>query len=171
MVDYLVLLLNQNYEPLNVCHARRALVLLIAGKAELLVNGRGRIRTASEVFDLPSVIRLMYHVRRPLPARRLTRREAFLRDGNRCQYCGVEAKTLTLDHVLPRVRGGKHTWDNVVAACSQCNHRKAYRTPAEAGMRLLKEPRPPVATVYSPFLHYLSARTEWRPFLPVGEMP
>ncbi len=171
MVDYLVLLLNQNYEPLNVCHARRALVLLIGGKAELLVNGRGRIRTASAEFDLPSVIRLMYHVRRPLPARRLTRREAFLRDRHRCQYCCVEAKMLTLDHVLPRVRGGKHTWENVVTACTNCNHRKASRTPAEAGMHLLKEPRQPVVTVYSPFLHYLGTRAEWRPFLPVSEGP
>ena len=165
----LVLLLNQNYEPLNVCHARRAIVLLDKGKAEMLENGQGHVRTENKTFDLPSVIRLMYHVRRPLPMRRLTRREAFLRDRFRCQYCGKEGRDLTLDHVVPRVYGGKHEWENVVAACSHCNHRKAGRTPSEAGMKLLTQPRVPVITPYSLFLPYLEVREEWRKFVPVKE--
>lgn len=166
MIEYLVLLLNCNYEPLNVCHARRALVLLDKGKAELLVNGRGHVRSATQIFDLPSVIRLIYQVRRPLPRRRLTRREAFARDRFRCQYCGRAIRDLTLDHVLPRVRGGRHVWENIVSACKQCNHYKGNRTPAEAGMRLLTEPKAPALNLYSPFIPYLDTHREWRPFVP-----
>ena len=102
----------------------------------------GYIHSASDVFEVPSVIRLRYDVRRPFPVRRLTRREAFLRDRYRCQYCGAESRSLTLDHVVPRVRGGRHDWTNVVAACMRCNHRKGRGTPAEAGMVLLSEPKP-----------------------------
>ncbi len=169
MMRSLVLLLNQNYEPLNVCHARRAIILVDKGKAELLENGQGYIRTEHRNFELPSVIRLMYHVRRPIPNRRLSRREAFLRDRYRCQYCGKESRELTIDHVVPRVRGGKHVWENVVAACSHCNHKKAGRTPAEAGMRLLSQPHIPVMTPYTLFLPYLETRAEWRKFMPVKE--
>lgn len=165
----LVLLLNQNYEPLNVCPARRAIVLVDKGKAEMLENGAGYVHTETRVFSLPSVIRLMYHVRRPIPTRRLSRREAFLRDRYRCQYCGKESRDLTIDHVVPRVRGGKHEWENVVAACSHCNHKKAGRTPAEAGMSLLSQPRVPVMTPYTLFLPYLEVRAEWRKFVPVKD--
>jgi 5-methylcytosine-specific restriction endonuclease McrA len=162
-IRQLVLLLNQNYEPLNVCPARRAVVLLGKGKAELLENGMGCLRSVNEAFGLPSVIRLRYHVRRPFPARRLTRREAFLRDHHRCQYCGTESGNLTIDHVVPRVRGGGHQWTNVVAACRGCNHRKAGRTPEEAGMRLLSQPKLPSASPYQRFQTYL--REEWRRFV------
>ena len=169
MIRQLVLLLNQNYEPLNVCPVRRAVVLLWKGKAELLENGMGYIHSASDVFELPSVIRLRYDVRRPFPVRRLTRREAFLRDRYRCQYCGAESRSLTLDHVVPRVRGGGHDWTNVVTACMRCNHRKAGRTPKEAGMALLSEPKPPSASPYQPFQPYLREREEWRRFVPAIE--
>jgi 5-methylcytosine-specific restriction endonuclease McrA len=168
-VNLQVLLLNQNYEPLNVCPVRRAVVLLGKGKAELLENGMGYLRTARQAIEVPSVIRLMYHVRRPIPARRLTRRELFHRDRRQCQYCGTETRELTLDHVMPRVRGGKHVWENVVTACTVCNHRKAGRTPHEAGMRLRTEPRPPPATPYYLFLPYLEQRQEWRKFVPMSE--
>jgi 5-methylcytosine-specific restriction endonuclease McrA len=163
--DTLVLLLNQNYEPLNVCHVRRALVLIDKGKAEMVENGAGIFRTTSRIFHLPTVVRLRYHVRRPLPMRRLTRREAFIRDKYRCQYCGNEVRPLTLDHVVPRVRGGKHEWENVVTACMGCNHRKAGRTPREAGMTLLSKPTRPSTTPYSLFVPYLDSRSEWRKFV------
>ena len=101
-----VLVLNQNYQPLNVCTVRRAVVLLDVGKAELLQNGRGRLRTTATSFPLPSVIRLVYLIRRPLLQRRLSRREVFLRDNFTCLYCGRETRQLTLDHVIPRYRGG-----------------------------------------------------------------
>ena len=101
-----VLLLNQNYEALNVCNVRRAVVLLGGGKAEMLENGRGTIHTSHLAVDIPSVIRLVYMVKRPVQQRRLSRQEVFLRDGYTCQYCGKQSKDLTIDHVMPRHRGG-----------------------------------------------------------------
>ena len=163
-----VLVLNQNYEPLNVCNVRRAMVLLDRGKAELLVNGRGELRTPSVIFVTPSVIRLILMVRRPVLERRLSRREIFARDGYTCQYCGKESRSLTLDHVIPRFSGGIHSWENVVAACIPCNHRKASRTPKEAGMKLLREPRAPRPNPYYLF-HRRALQEEWRPFIPWAE--
>ncbi len=165
LVNAPVLVLNQNYEPLNVCSVRRAAVLLDVGKAELLVNGRGELRTPSRLFPAPSVIRLVYIVRRPLLHRRLSRREIFARDNYTCQYCGKESRGLTLDHVIPRFRGGVHTWENVVAACIPCNHRKASRTPKEAGMVLLKEPRAPRPNPYYRF-YRRPLQEEWLQFIP-----
>lgn len=165
MISAPVLVLNQNYQPLNVCTARRAILLLDIGKAELLENGRGEIHTPYRAIPLPSVIRLMYMIRRPVLQRRLSRKEVFLRDNYTCLYCGRETKQLTLDHVLPRYRGGPHTWENVVSACMSCNHRKAGRTPQEAGMRLLGEPRPPRVNPYSIFIHKPIA-DGWHKFIP-----
>ena len=160
-----VLVLNQNYQPLNVCTVRRAVVLLNVGKAELLENGRGEVHTPVAAFPIPSVIRLMYLIRRPLLQRRLSRREVFLRDNFTCLYCGRETRQLTLDHVVPRYRGGAHTWENVVSACISCNHRKAGRTPQEAGMLLPGEIRPPRPNPYSIFVHG-PIRDEWLKFVP-----
>ena len=109
-----VLLLNQNYVPLNISTVRRALVLLDRGKAELLENGRGEVHSMRQTLPAPSVIRLMYFIRRPLQQRRLSRREVFLRDRHMCRFCGQAARELTLDHVHPRHRGGAHEWENVV---------------------------------------------------------
>ncbi|MFN8559035.1 MAG: HNH endonuclease [Dehalococcoidia bacterium] len=161
-----VLVLNQNYEPLHVCNARRAFILVDRGKAEVLEHGDGALRSASSSFPMPSVIRLVYLIRRPRPQVRLTRREVFQRDRYTCQYCGKQGRDLTLDHVMPRHRGGKHTWDNLVAACKVCNHRKAGRTPAEAKMRLLHEPHRPHVSSYYVFYPYLSTRHGWRKFVP-----
>ena len=160
-----VLLLNQNYEPLNICSVRRAICLLGGGKASLLENGRGELRTPSRAIPIPSVIRLEYMVRRPFLRQRLTRREVFLRDGYTCQYCAKPSRELTLDHVVPRHRGGAHTWENMVSACIPCNHRKAGRTPGEARMRLLKEPRAPRANPYVLF-HHCQPQEGWRKFVP-----
>ncbi len=160
-----VLVLNQNYQPLNVCNVRRAVVLLGHGRAELLVNGRGEVHTPSTAFPAPSVIRLMSLVRRPLLQRRLSRRDVFARDGYLCQYCGRESRELTLDHVLPRFRGGPHSWENVVTACIPCNHRKAGRTPKEAGMKMRQEPRIPRPNPYHLFSHR-QLQDEWIQFMP-----
>ena len=138
-----VLVLNQNYEPLNVCNARRAFVLLDKGKAEVLEHAEGHLRSAYQAFPRPSVIRLVYMIRRPRPQMRLTRREVFVRDRYTCQYCGKQLRDLTLDHVFPRHRGGRHTWENLVSACKACNHRKGGHTPEEAHMHLLKPARAP----------------------------
>lgn len=159
------LVLNENYEPLNVCSVRRAFVLVHRGKADILEEDGAGIRGVGRVFQLPSVIRLRHHVRRPQPHLRLTRREVFARDQHRCQYCSRSDGELTLDHVIPRHRGGLHEWENVVAACPRCNHQKAGRTPREARMRLLATPRRPVATPVALFGRYLEQYREWRPFL------
>lgn len=166
MINALVLVLNQNYEPLNVCNARRAFVLVDHGKADVLEHSPGHLRSASAVFPLPSVIRLIAHIRRPRPQMRLTRKEVFHRDGFMCQYCGERGRDLTLDHVVPRHRGGRPTWENLVTACKRCNHRKAGRTPKEAHMRLVREPRPPRVGLYYPFWPYLEREEGWRKFVP-----
>jgi 5-methylcytosine-specific restriction endonuclease McrA len=166
------LVLNQNFEPLNVCNVRRALVLLGRDKAETIENGRGYLHSATEIFEIPSVIRLGYLIHRPRPQGRLTRRDIFLRDKFTCQYCGSQSKDLTLDHVLPRHRGGKHEWDNVVAACKRCNHRKAGQTPEEARMYLRHDPYQPTYSYFRTFYHYLERNEGWRKFIPAidGEL-
>jgi 5-methylcytosine-specific restriction endonuclease McrA len=164
-----VLVLNQNYEPLNVCNVRRAFVLVDRGKAEIIENGRGYLHSPSSLFEIPSVIRLIYLIRRPRPQGRLTRRELFLRDRFACQYCGKQSKEITLDHVVPRHRGGSHDWENVVAACKSCNHRKAGRTPAEAHMRLERQPFRPGYSFFHTFYPYLKQQEEWRKFIPGWE--
>ena len=160
-----VLVLNQNYQPLNVCNAKRAVVLLDLGKAELMANGRGHFHTVSLTFMIPSVIRLVYMVKRPLLQRRLSRRSVFYRDSFTCQYCGKETRALTLDHIVPRSRGGAHIWENIVSACIPCNHRKAGATPAEAKMGLLQEPKSPRPDPYALF-HHRTILDEWRQFIP-----
>lgn len=160
-----VLVLNQNYEPLNVCQTRRAVVLLIGGKAEIVVNSRGYIHTPTMKFPRPSVIRLANQVRRPRLRVALTRRAVFRRDNFTCQYCGVQSNHLTIDHVMPRHRGGAHLWENVVSACPACNRKKGGKTLAEARMVLRHQPGEPSATARSLFGHYLSEYHDWEPFL------
>ncbi len=161
-----VLVLNQNYEPLNVCTVRRAFVLVDRGKAEILENGRGHLHTPTALYAIPSIIRLVYLIHRPRPRGRLTRRDVFLRDRFTCQYCGRHTKDLTLDHVVPRRRNGGHDWDNVVAACKPCNHRKAGRTPQEAHFHLIRQPFQPPYSFYRTFYVHLEQQVEWRKFVP-----
>ena len=165
LINAPVLVLNQNYQPLNVCNARRALVLIDLGKAELMSNGRGTIRSIPQTFAVPSVIRLYYMVKRPLMQRRLSRRSIFYRDRFTCQYCGNETRSLTLDHIVPRSKDGPHVWENVVSACIPCNHRKAGRTPREAGMKLSHEPKSPRPDHYALFRHR-PILEEWEQFIP-----
>lgn len=160
-----VLVLNQNYQPLNICSARRALGLMGRGKAEMVINGRGEVRSASAIFPLPSVVRLYYMVKKPIASRRLSRQALFYRDNFTCQYCGKGARKLTIDHILPRSRGGKHTWENVASACVKCNHRKAGLTPSEARMKLKSRPRAPRPNPYYLFYHR-NLEEAWRPFIP-----
>jgi 5-methylcytosine-specific restriction endonuclease McrA len=166
MINLPVLVLNQSYEPLTICRARRAVVLIYQGKAEMLENGAGFIHTISDSFELPSVIRLAFMVKRPYRQKKLSRYEVFNRDKYTCQYCGKETKQLTIDHVIPRYRGGQHTWENVVSACVDCNRRKAGRTPKEANMKLIRTPGPPSGNpLFNVPYHYLTKRDEWRKYL------
>ena len=167
MINFPVLVLNQSYEPLTICRARRAVVLLYLGKAEMLENGVGFIHSISNSFPLPSVIRLGYMIKRPYRERKLTRFEVFNRDRYTCQYCGKETRQLTLDHVIPRYRGGQHTWENVVSACVPCNRRKAGRTPQEARMRLIRSPGyPRKRPFFNIPYHYQQTKHDWQKYLP-----
>jgi len=165
VINSSVLVLNQNYQPLNVCSVRRAVSLLGRGKAETLEQSGSYLRSAYAALAEPVVIRLVYLVKRPLHRRRLSRREVFNRDQHRCQYCGTQTRALTVDHVVPRSRGGTHEWTNVVSACDACNHRKAGRTPREASMKLLARPTEPRPNPYALF-HNGRIEQAWRPFLP-----
>jgi 5-methylcytosine-specific restriction endonuclease McrA len=169
-MDSVVLLLNSNYEPLNVCDIRRAFRLLFGEKAEIIEYDHTEIRTPREVLRAPSVIRLQYLIKRPRPRVKLSRREVFTRDRHTCQYCSRQTHDLTLDHVVPRHRGGAHSWENLVAACKSCNHRKGGKLPDEARMRLTRPPFEPRCDVYSLFTPYLSdPRNEaWRNYLFLG---
>lgn len=160
-----VLVLNGNYEPINVCTTKRAMGLILADRATVLENGRGFIHTVSRKYVRPSVIRLVYVVRRPRPRVRLCKREVLRRDGHRCQYCGRETSQLTLDHVVPRYRGGQHSWENLVAACPQCNRRKGGRTLAEARMTLLRQPFEPRPTARYLFGRYTEGNGTWAKYL------
>jgi len=166
MVDAPVLVLNQGFEPHDVCRTRRAIVLVFCGKAELVEDSRGEVRTVSTSYPIPSVIRLVHSVRRPFHQRRLTRLEVFIRDHFTCQYCGRETRELTLDHVVPRSQGGRHTWENVVSACKLCNRKKGGRTPEQAGMTLLTVPTVPRGHGYLVPYHYFCSHAEWQKYLP-----
>ncbi len=169
-MDGTVLVLNQNYEPLNVCNLPRAFRLVFGAKAEVIEYDHQVVRTPLTEFRAPSVIRLQHHVRRPRPRVKLTRREVFARDGSTCQYCGRQVADLTLDHVVPRHRGGAHSWDNLVTACKACNHRKGGKLLEEAKLRLARRPFEPRCDVYSVFTPYLrdERNGNWRSYLFLG---
>ncbi len=141
-----VLVLNATYEPLSVVSVRRAVLLLLKEKAEIVEAAEAELRSEHVSMPMPLVIRLVYYVRIP---RRLslpvTRRTVLARDHYTCQYCGRQParKDLTVDHIVPRSRGGHTAWENVVTACQRCNGRKGSRTPEEAGMSLLSPPARP----------------------------
>lgn len=160
-----VLLLNANYEPLHICSTKRAMGLLMIGKAEIILNGRGIIQTPSTTFLRPSVIRLSYMVHRPHPRVKLSKREILRRDHYTCQYCGRKSPNLTLDHVTPRHLGGAYRWDNLVAACPSCNRRKGGRTASEAKMQLLQPPTEPSATASYLFGRHLESNQDWQRFI------
>jgi len=139
-----VLVLNSSFEPINVCAARRALVLVLKGVAAAEEHGSGQVHSARHAIRVPSVIRLLEYRRIPLQTRSLSRKNILMRDRYTCQYClrTFNSAELTLDHVMPRSRSGETTWENLVACCHPCNNRKGSRTPEEAGMRLARVPRP-----------------------------
>ena len=145
-----VLVLNASYEPINVCTMRRATVLVLKERAEVLERREGVIHSERLDLDRPCVIRLVRYVRVPrdVHRRKITRRAVLARDAYTCQYCGRESAGLTVDHVIPRSRGGSSHWDNIVAACAPCNRKKGNRLPKEAAMPLRASPRPPGPTVF-----------------------
>ena len=160
-----VLVLNASYEPLNVCSLRRAHVLVYKGKAEVVEELDRPLRSATDTFQWPHVIRLVHYVRVPrMVQRNISRRALFARDNWRCVYCGTANGRLTLDHVIPRSRGGGSVWENVVTSCAPCNLRKGNRLPEEVSMTLRKQPRPPAPVL---FIRLAAPKipTGWRPYL------
>ena len=141
------LLLNASFEPLCVVSSRRAVVLVLKEKAEVVERNGAELHSERAVVPVPSVIRLVHFVRVPYRARvPMTRAALMHRDRFRCAYCGGKADTV--DHVVPRSRGGPHAWENVVASCRSCNSRKEDRLPAEAGLRLHHPPRAPHSSLW-----------------------
>lgn len=171
MASHEVLVLNSNYEPLNVCAMRRAISLLLLGKAEVLVDRDRPLPTSNGPQTAPSVLKMRYQVRRPMPQLRLSRHSVLARDNYTCQYCGCKGKDLTIDHVTPRWAGGQNTWDNLVACCRRCNLKKADKTPQQAHMKLARKPKRPHFIPYLSLPSYLRAqgREEWREYLPQFE--
>ena len=163
-----VLVLNASYEPINVCAARRAIVLVLKGVA-MMEEADGHVLHAARIaMRIPSVIRLLEYRRIPHQTRALSRKNILMRDRYTCQYCHrtMPSGELTLDHVLPRSRAGETTWENLVACCHPCNNRKGSRTPDEAGMKLARAPRP-FSLHTSRHLMRLLARSDdqWRKYL------
>jgi 5-methylcytosine-specific restriction endonuclease McrA len=163
-----VLVLNASYEPINVCAARRALILLLKGVASIEEHGTAQVHSSRHTLRVPSVIRLLDYRRIPHQTRALSRKNILLRDRYTCQYCHktLPSGELTLDHVLPRSRSGDSSWENLVACCITCNNRKGNRTPDEAGMHLARAPRP-FSLHTSRHLMRLLARSDdqWRKYL------
>jgi 5-methylcytosine-specific restriction endonuclease McrA len=159
------LVLNANYEPLNVCSTKRALVLIFSEKASLIKNGRGYIKTVSSAYLAPSIIRLDEMIKRPRPSVKLSKSEVFRRDNFTCQYCGKRTPKLTIDHVTPRHMGGTHSWENLVAACPSCNHKKGGKTPGQAHMHLINNPFRPNSSAEYRFGRYLKIHDDWLPFV------
>ncbi len=161
-----VLVLNASYEPLNVTSVRRAHVLVFKGKAEVLEQLEQQLHSASDTYPWPHVIRLVTYVNVPRAVqRKISRRALFARDGWKCVYCGQNGGRLTLDHVIPRSRGGESVWENVVTSCAPCNLRKGNRTPEEVAMTLRTTPRTPAPVL---FIHLATPTIPqiWQQYLP-----
>jgi 5-methylcytosine-specific restriction endonuclease McrA len=163
-----VLVLNATFEPINVTAVRRALVLMLKGVAQAEETNRAEVHSASRAIQVPSVIRLVSYRHIPQQSRALSRKNILLRDRNTCQFCGdaLPASELTLDHVVPRSRGGRSSWENLVACCYGCNNRKGDRTPEEAGLKLQRRPRPFTLHTSRQLMRLIGHRDEkWRKYL------
>lgn len=164
VVNRRVLMLNQNFEPLTICSARRAIVLVFQGKAEMIEKADGlMIRTVSRSYWLPSVVRLWQYRKVPHKRIMLTRKNILTRDDNHCQYCGSSRGPMTVDHVIPKRLGGQEAWENLVCACSKCNNRKGDYTPEEVGLKLLRKPTRPTFITFIQRNYRIA--DQWRPYL------
>lgn len=162
------LILNAGFEPLQLVSWQRALCLVLSDKAEVVSSYEKKIRSVSNEFQLPSVIRLVRYARRftRFDILRCSRKNIFLRDKYQCQYCGVLCTklTATIDHVIPKSKGGKVTWKNAVTACGQCNVKKANKPLDQVRMKLIREPyRPRVCELFHSFSTEI--KSDWLPYL------
>lgn len=160
-----VLILNQTYEPLHICDVKKAITLILKQKAILIKSFDNQfIYTVSSKFPVPSIIRIQQHVRIQSWAAILTKSNILKRDQHTCQYCGSKNVPLTIDHVIPKVLGGKETWTNLVTACIKCNNKKGDRTPEQAGMKLINRPKKP-HRIHTLQRFVDSPIDEWKPYL------
>ena len=157
-------MLNQNYEPLTVCNVRRAIILTYLGKAEIIGKVDNRdVRSIYQTFEYPSIVRLIIFVRVPFRKIILSRKNILRRDNHRCQFCG-STSNLTIDHIIPKSKGGEDDWENLTTACIKCNNKKGDRTPEEAKMNLLSIPKKPShITFIKNFAGDIN--TDWKPYL------
>ncbi|HNR69371.1 MAG TPA: HNH endonuclease [bacterium] len=164
MLSHKVLLLNQNYEPIMVLTAKKAIVLIYMQKVEIVEKHPLKVQSLHYSMPLPSVVRLLYFVQIPYKRVELTRRNILKRDGYRCQYCRTTQGPLTVDHVVPRTKGGTDTWENLVCACIHCNNRKGNRTPEQTNMKLARQPRRPNHLFF--IQRFVAAGEQlWKPYL------
>ncbi len=167
MLESRVLVLNQNYEPMSICSARKAIVLLYLDKVEMIERNHDVVHSISRTLPLPSIVRLNRLIQVPRKRILLNRRNIIKRDNHACQYCGSDKGPFTVDHVVPKDHGGQDTWENLVCACVDCNTKKRNRTPPEASMYLTRKPRKPG---YLFFIQNLVGIPDerWKPYLFMG---
>jgi 5-methylcytosine-specific restriction endonuclease McrA len=160
-----VLVLNQNYEAMSICNVQRAIVLLFLGKAELIAAKNSKfVRSVHRALPFPTIVRLRIYIRVPYKKIVLSRKNILRRDHHKCQYCNRADLPLTIDHVVPKSKGGDDSWENLVAACVKCNNKKGDRSPEDAGLPLIKKPTKPSHITF--MKHFVGKiDEEWKPYL------
>jgi 5-methylcytosine-specific restriction endonuclease McrA len=164
LLNSAVLVLNANYSPMTVCTAKRAITLYFLDKIDVLSNYNDKVHSPTVSLELPSVIKIKTYIKNNSMSVEISRKNILVRDNYTCQYCETHSNALTVDHIIPKFRGGQDIWENLVGACKNCNQKKGTRTPEEAGMPLIKKPKRPNRIHY--FQRYVKAKqTDWRPYL------
>ena len=163
-LNHSVLVLNQNYEPIAICNAKKAIILVYLGKAEIVESYNFKIRSVNMALPFPCVVRLQIYIYRPFKPVMLNRKNILKRDKHICQYCGKKSGSMTVDHVIPRQYGGSHSWENLVCACIICNNMKGNLTPEQVGMVLRKKPEKPSRLFFLQFF-IEEPHEKWRPYL------
>ncbi len=160
-----VLVLNQNYEAVSICNVQRAVVLLFLGKAELISSKESRkVHSVNTALPFPTIVRLRIYIKVPYKKIVLSRKNILRRDSHKCMYCQRNDLPLTIDHIVPKSKGGDDTWENLVTACVKCNNKKGDRSPEEAKMQLFKKPTRPS---HITFMKHFVGRVDddWKPYL------
>ena len=164
LLNSVVLVLNANYSPMTVCTAKRAISLYFLNKIDVLSNYNEKVHSPSTSLDLPSIIKIKTYIKNNSMAVELSRKNVLVRDNYICQYCKKQSKSLTVDHVVPKFKGGQDSWENLVAACKNCNQIKGEHTPEEARMPLIRKPKRPNRIHYFQRL-VKKKQADWRPYL------
>ena len=164
LLNSVVLVLNANYSPMTICTAKRAISLYFLNKIDVLSNYNEKVHSPSTSLNLPSIIKIKTYIKNNSMAVELSRKNVLVRDNYICQYCKKQSKSLTVDHVVPKFRGGQESWENLVAACKNCNQIKGEHTPEEARMPLMRKPKRPNRIHYFQRL-VKKKQADWRPYL------